>query len=297
MKFLSGKKKEQLAVEAAEKQNAKDKQEMEWRKKKRDWIVSVPLTEILNTFDALEEKMKGVVSGKYRNDSDARAHAKALIAFNSIKKEFLEIDRHSLYNKDAADMYDVLKYDLPKAVNVFQQCCLMVTIHETWYEMLQGSTHIYAVFQKVLIRITNVHLREQAAGFDKASRVTKTQEGGFPQFKSDNTEIMEKLHELEKLWQEAFTQTNTVENEYFLEQTVLSYLPEAWNLYETFKNASEKTRKNAESILIEQLELITEHIAGILETLAEQSLAAMRSQTDFLKAKTAPASESSLRLK
>jgi hypothetical protein len=95
------------------------------------------------------------------------------------------------------------------------------------------------------------------------------------------------LQRLKTSWEKANASKNTVENEYFLEQVIQAYIPEAWKMFDSLKLSSDEVQKAAEEEILEQFKLLTDHIDGMVAIHETNTVNQMKIQTEFLRTKTA----------
>ncbi len=156
-----------------------------------------------------------------------------------------------------------------------------------------GKGYNYFSFLKKLVQ-------EQQAAASKASFISQIQKitppsaapvgytknvnpHAFPNINVNEPLISSSIAKVKKLWLEASGTTNVVETEFFLEQTVLVYIPESYNLYLNFKNADKDSQQKAANSFVEQMNLIQGKLSTIIESKRENDMRAVETQTVFLR--------------
>jgi hypothetical protein len=253
-----------------------------------EWIDSQATSDFIELFNNFEVQMKSVTqepSGLTGIDKDS--YRAATDSFAQIRKTFFEIDKSLLSEYQVVSLYEILSKTTPQIINQFQSSAIASGIHAAW-SYAGGARQPFANLLKSLaaMRTSQIGIIPTAA-----SKLETLNTSNFPQYNVTDTAIAESLTRIGKLWTQASEKKNTIEDEYFLEQVVSSYLPEAYRLYNTFQLAPTELRLPAATIFIEQLELIERHLVHILRAYMEQNLVAMQNHMDFLKQKTLDSAE------
>jgi len=264
-----------------------EKQKSIQRAQQVQWMRSKTAADFIELFSMLEQQVKSVVGEPSELEGDyKRSYRASLDGLTQIRKAFFEIDRGLLNEHQLASLYTLLSQVLPNAVSKLQQSAIEHTVHGAWeyYGVKASFSNAFTSF----IAIRNSQIGKNPITLPKTEVVGDTV---FPAYEIADSSITEPLARIGKLWRQASEKKNTVENEYFLEQVVSSYLPEAYRLYSTFQLAPAELQESAATIFVEQLELIERHLVHILRTYMEQNLVAMQNHMDFLKQKTLDSAE------
>lgn len=97
----------------------------------------------------------------------------------------------------------------------------------------------------------------------------------------------EKLAEVEKLISEVMSNAkHSIEDEFFIEQAVQSYIPDSIRMLKNFSSAPEDMREQATELFVKQLVSIETRLQSITEQYSETSLAQMQAHALFLEEKT-----------
>jgi hypothetical protein len=253
-----------------------------------EWIDSQATSDFIELFNNFEAQMKSVTQEPSElTGIDKDSYRAAMDSFAQIRKTFFEIDKSLLSEYQVVSLYEILSKTTPQIINQFQSSAIASGIHAAW-SYAGGARQPFANLFKSLaaMRTSQIGIVPTAA-----SKLETLSTSNFPQYNVTDTAIADSLTRIGKLWTQASEKKNTIEDEYFLEQVVSSYLPEAYRLYSTFQLAPIELHVPAATIFIEQLELIERHLVHILRTYMEQNLVAMQNHMDFLKQKTLNSAE------
>lgn len=246
------------------------------------WMRSQTTADFIELFNSLEVQVKSVTQDSSElGDQNKYSYRSAIDAWAQIRRTFFEIDKVLLNESQLISLYELLSDRIPSTISNFQTRAITNGIHGAWYYYDCKETFSQAF--DLLVSILNSQI-----GLVRSTEpnLEVINNNVFPAYDITHSNIAEPLARIRKLWTQASEKNNTVENEYFLEQVVSSYLPEAYRLYSTFQLAPEELQQSAAKIFIEQLELIERHLVHILRTYMEQNLVAMQNHMDFLKQKT-----------
>ena len=263
-------KKKESPAEAAERQSATLKADQS----KLDKLNSMPKTELIEFFEGMKQDLKEI----YESDSYAENVVGEL---ELIQTTLFRIDLNLLTPLQARTVYSSLFTELPELVSSYRNRTRAAQY--AWDAWRWVNPRLGWIFQS----LNNIKAANVIEALNSPQlAITSNPPLSFSKYKSENQKINDTLTRIEELWTKANSKGNTVEDEYFLEQTITSYLPEAWDFYRTFQNTTADSLKEVDSILLEQLKLIEAHLASILKKSMELNLSAMKVQLEFLKGKT-----------
>lgn len=264
-----------------------EKQKSIQRAQQVQWMRSKTATDFIELFNTFEQQVKSVVGEPSELEGDyKRTYRASLDGLAQIRKAFFEIDRGLLNEHQLISLYGLLSQVLPNAISNLQKHSIEGSIYRAWE--YDGAKEYFSNAFTSLIAVRNSQIGINPTVLPKTEITGDTV---FPAYEIADSSITEPLARIGKLWRQASEKKNTVENEYFLEQVVSSYLPEAYRLYSTFQLAPAELQESAATIFVEQLELIERHLVHILRTYMEQNLVAMQNHMDFLKQKTLDSAE------
>ena len=278
--------------EVEAKRLAEQKQsEIDAKNAKIHWMRTVTNAELLEKFADFTLRLEVV------------PHEPVSVSFKQVKKAWFAVDRNLLTDDNALSMYEVLTVNISLAV--VKYCANSVVsglgAEKAWSAQYpENDDNPQKSFQKAYFALDKLfRTQDEAAILARNARPTlKKRINGFSnEFSNLDSELSLTANRLEKLWMQASANSNTVEDEYFLEQVKESYLPEAWELYKTVQFAPEAIKTQAQNVLLKQFDVIEKHILGILEVHLNYSIDAMRSQLRFLENKTVQPGTNSLALK
>lgn len=206
---------------------------------------------------------------------------------NTLKTEWLKIDRELLEEEEAAILYDVLHKEIPALIYRFN------LLKSTRNSLNQNHEDDYLNLQKKLERVFSDVSRVRAqADTQKLARFKNLHPGApnthltkldWPTFPGLPAEIQTTLDELHTLWGSQKGKVQTVEDEYLLERIVTDYIPSSVSLYKPFISDSEELEATAREALLSQLQLITGHLQSMSKRSFGEQMKSINAQTQFLK--------------
>jgi hypothetical protein len=294
---------ERAVEEAAKQQKAEEQRLHAIDQQKIEWVKNVSAAELLDVFAKLEFTTKNVTQNFDTLDTkDQAAWRKAVDVLTQIHHAWFEIDRHILNDEHALVLAQLIDEQLPQAITLYLSRSASATIHKAWDANSSYYTNSAArAFTKILNTVSTIR-DTQITSFQLEDPTVVLEDEPedknltFPNLATDNSTVMNTLTRVNELWKQAVSRKNSVEDEYFLEQVAHTYVPDSWRLFQTFRFAPEASQQVAESIFLEQLQLIENHLIHILSTAMTQNLMAMRSQLGFLEARTVKPAVSQLTL-
>jgi hypothetical protein len=282
--FSSSNKNKNTGVQESEHQKALALQKAQ----QIEWMHSQATSDFVELFNNFEIQMKSVTQEPSElTGTDKDSYRAAMDSFAQIRKTFFEIDKSLLNEYQVVSLYEILSKTTPQIINQFQSSAIASSIYVAWSYPGEAKQSFANLFKSLAaMRTSQIGITPTST-----SELKTLNASNFPQYNVTDTAIADSLTRIGKLWTQASEKKNTIEDEYFLEQVVSSYLPEAYRLYNTFQLAPTELRVPAATIFIEQLELIERHLVHILRTYMEQNLVAMQNHMDFLKQKTLDSAE------
>jgi hypothetical protein len=263
-------------------------------KQKITWVKTTSMGNIMELFTEFTEDIKSAYT-KSRNKtivSNQNSHKAFLEQMEGIRQLWFKINRNYISDMDAITMFDLVNVTIPLIIQSYQ------SISAEWgpYYAVTYRGDCKEKLEVVYKRLSNVNVNQnQAKALAVTQEVTEEQEldQTFPTYKGiSQPEITKALIALEILWLQASHKNTSIEDEFFVEQVVASYVPDALNMYKSFQFAPEASKTKALALLLEQFKLIETHLTRIVNTQMEQSLSAMKSHTEFLRVKTEEAKDS-----
>lgn len=256
----------------------------EYRIRKIAWVKTVKTESILEAFQGFQEDI--LSTQEHVLHSHKSAGKKFMISLSStleaLQANVLKIDRNLLNDQNAEYFFEIIQRELPWAISEYQK---IVFGKEIYYPMVWES--FSSIFLKTPLEKLGVMRTQQATmqallDVDPAKKEIKH----FPKMSSNNQNVTASLQKVENLWSQNKTGKHSVEDEYFLEQTVTSYVPEAWRMFITFQNAPKEIQTKATEVFLKQMDLIQNQLYQILQRNMELNLSTMQAQFDFLEQKS-----------
>lgn len=205
-------------------------------------------------------------------------------------------------DKQLVKLYDHLYIKAPKLLSKASDIFLSKKSDAAWksrkyFVKRFNRIHTYLSYianSSIRVGHINRHLKSpiqaentKAVEEQKPTESKQEQKIVFPQtsFADVDKDLQKKVAAVQRLWEIAIEQKSDADNEFFLEQVVLSYLPESYHLYLNFTHATIDMRKQAKKIFMDQLKMIETKIQSIIDYNAANSITALASQSNFLKEK------------
>jgi len=236
------------------------------------------------------------------NKSDKETLATVKRYFDYLSQGFIRFNRRYLWNSQIDYMYETIYTTLP------------TTIHQLRTDAFDekenyGNLYITEMYDpiidelKTIVAKLNQEYKKHIKYVDEKKLMESANYGALelqtqpelklPAFNTENEELTEAFQSISTLWLKAMTHNNTVENEFFLERTATTYLPDVLSVYSSFKNASEQERNDASKMLLEYFSTLERKLYSILGMVMQQSLAYLKVEVDFMQAKVGPEESSS----
>lgn len=250
--------------------------------KKVKWVKEASQLDLIAKFNAFHLNLKGTFREVSLEGSELDSFLKVLDAMNQIRTLWFRIDRNCLSYDEGVLMFDIVNTGIPQSISNFQFNVIRYNTVEDAWSGFYGSMYDFSAIVKSL---TLIEREQSAQGFFSTTR-TAAEGLDFPIMDDIDGEVSRSLTRLKNLWKQATKGSTSIEDEFFLEQMVESYLPESYQMYNTFMNAPENLQASAQQLFLEQLSLMENRLVSILKIGMEQNLTAMQNQVDFLKQRT-----------
>lgn len=258
-----------------------------------NWVKALTSREVQDIFRPIHEVLKFVGDTvESRKDSyddyavQVEKHGNIVSRVSTIEEALCQLDFTKLSEKHQNTIYDLLSVTIPETSASYRDNFL--ALGSNVVRAIKANVNEDKSFTNLLIQVLNICDDQKLSIQDRLPRtyVDLADGHGFPSLKAESDDVNFGLITLEELWKEANRKENSVEDEFFLEQLVKDYLPNAWRLYGEFLYASDVIRKQAEVSFLEQLSLLQGRVQSIINTHAERSLAALRANASFLRDQT-----------
>lgn len=254
------------------------------RKRKLQWVKNFTAEQSIPAFDDFYNQLEQLCSRpELLEEQERNDYQKSLDGFNQIRIMWFKINVDQLEESEGVRLHDSY-FAMLSIIQKYKK-----KVMQSGFDFAWGHYGGYAsAFGDILEAFTNIHFsqdRRKIAMTTTSHPVSLT--ANFPLFVVTEPEVKSSLERLNKLWAQAHEKEVSVENEYFLEQMISSYLPEAYRLYDTFKFAPDTLRISAAKLFQEQIGLMEEHLIHILADYMQNNLNALQAQVTFLKEKTA----------
>lgn len=217
---------------------------------------------------------------------DKPTHAQVMATVTPITDEWLKIDRAYVTDEDAMKMFNILMTYLPEKAALYKRRGQEEGLWQFWNRhKFHGGVSFASQLQDpydILSRIRRESMiRKTTAGV--LNQEVKPEKVEFPIFHPTDDEVIVALSELKAIWVQAKSNKLTVEDEFFIDQSALSYLPDAWKMFDGFQLAKPAARASAKKIFLEQISLIAGRLDGIVDDKQDLTLQQMEAHTAFLR--------------
>jgi hypothetical protein len=252
-----------------------------------NWLINTPISETSAIFATMAEEVTSFVRDVTTLGSGALRYQNLMIDhIGAIRRYWMQIDKQKLTNAQVQTMYTYLDETLPKTIKQYIDIAHKENISYAYELPDKGEPSVKQVLADVIIELHNIKASQNRLGLPLQETITRSGEThSFPKFHTVNLEINQKLEHFEELWKLAYSKSNSVEEEYFLEEITTNYLPEAWKMFSLFRLAKKEYSVQAEKLFAEQITLLHSKVQSILDSSFAASLLAMSAQNEFLKAK------------
>lgn len=261
-----------------------------------------PTSHFVEIFDRLCYDATSVTSKiELRDQSHQLTYYAMIDAMDNCRRVFLEIDRSLLDDKDCLLIWKYSQSSLEWLVRWYMVMTLdgnfgTVTNYASTATMDGKSLTLFGHLKNIYTSLLLIRANQHTIKLDSAPRIEVASSGtsilSFPSLNLADEELKTSVRRLENLWSQARAKSNSEEDEYFLDEVVKTYLPDAWKLYQAFQYSPAEARHEAGQMLAEQLQLIESQIVTILKSHLSHDLSEMKLHTEFLKARTLSQSSS-----
>lgn len=293
-----GKSKKELAAEAVE--QAESQKLAQWSQE-HDWVseLSTPVAkkyfkELYAAFDEVKQFSFRAVNP---NAEIINHNERLLPQVKAIEREWLAVDRSRLSLEDAHTLYEALQKTLPNIAGDYATMAAKSTMVAAMFGYHQEhrdnrDAHIIYPVEKRINHQVDVcfgvvsRIRQKQWKSDYASSVPKA-DLVFPVSLQSNRAVKAAAVRLHKLWVAAGEKKLSVEDQYFVDQVAARYVPDAVKAVKAFSEESEIMQREARSIFLDQLSLMSSRLENIVAAKQEGSLQELRAQASFLREVTA----------
>lgn len=235
-----------------------------------------------------EQTVKDILSAT--GGQNTGCHAAKAIRY--LVERLKRIDFKQLSDEEAITLFDTIYLIVPACV-------------ENYNELFLNSHYSYGSYSDSFRRLSLgkiddiIHRQANDAHGNSFRKVTSQFKPSYILFKEDESIVVSPeqfpeltvddytarslLNRIRTLWETAREKNNTVEDKFFLEQTVTSYIPEAYKLYMSFTDSSSSMKRKATHAFREQLELIQSHLKVIAKRKIDADMNAVEVHTIFLR--------------
>jgi hypothetical protein len=252
-----------------------------------EWIQTVTISDATAIFAELLEEPKALVRNVDFLDTSSKSGYYAVIEkVEAIARMWNQIDKTKVTSEQAVTMYNCINDKLPNILAEYVHNANTVDIYHA-YEGNYNKKATKPLLAQVFRVLHEIKLTQKQVILP-ALKTVKAPNGiaqTFPKFHTNSLVLNAELLALEEIWVEVTSKSNSVEDEYLLEEIATNYLPEAWKMYSTFRLAKSEYARKAEAIIIEQVTLLKDRVQTILDSSFESMLTTLEAQTDFLKVK------------
>lgn len=278
---------------------------LEQKRREASWLRNAEKIHVHDIFMNIREDLETAAVQQLTLKNE-KAHESAVALFDQVRNLWGMIDIQLASDENVSLMFDLIKQTLPEMVQEYLSRAGSNSAHVAFTTETKVVTGYYpslsyysdnAIYKymsafstnmgeamKVLLKIKNDIFAQ--AVYPTMKLPASISSLSMLPLPLNDEEAWSFIHRIEALWAEARTRRNSMEDNYFLEQTSSVYVPDAVKMYSTFKLASPEIQKSAREILIQQLGLIENKLRLIVDKTMATNLDGMRAQLDFLRYKT-----------
>jgi hypothetical protein len=205
--------------------------------------------------------------------------------FSRARQQVLNLNLKLLSNEDIRLVYTLLNDTLYRYVKAYKESIYAgYSIMDSIEKAKSSCGSSLTMIRKQLEDLKDKYSDHLAGRW--LSDGTETVDDGatktFPSYKVTSPDIKKELEKCAVAWEGAYTANPSIEDKYFLEEVVESYLPVTWKSYSQITSLSAEDKKEADNIFLQQLNLIQKRIQKINIKAEKKALAEMRKQVEFL---------------
>lgn len=246
----------------------------------RDLIVRLPVSS--------SERYKHTSGGKasynyYGTERPWPHRADAYTLMTLLSKSLKEIDVERSDMKTLLRVIDLCNVKLPAK---FRELEIQVG-QNNWTTERKMLTEMETALKDMLAEVVLLPTTRSILNLEEVTNNNPASKS-FPVIESykDNTELYDALVSLKTSWDKAAELPLSAEDDYVIERVGNSYLPDALLLFDRFcRRTGAESSGKALAIVKEQVELIHQQVAFVLEQHEEDSFSLMETHTEFLKMK------------
>lgn len=250
------------------------------------WVRQAHKKEIDAAISEVHALFNSALNPRTAETLDRPTHTQVMATVTPITDEWLKIDRAHVTDEDAVKMFNILMSYLPEKASLYKRRGQEEGLWQFWnrhkfYGGMSFASQLQDPYD-ILTRIRRESLiRKTTAGV--VQQVAKPDKVEFPTFHPTDKEVAVALNELKTIWVQAKSNKLTVEDEFFIDQSALSYLPDAWKMFDGFQLAKPAARAAAKKIFLEQISLIAGRLDSIVDDKQDLTLQQMEAHTAFLR--------------
>lgn len=210
-----------------------------------------------------------------------------LKALNTLKSEWLRIDRKLVTVPEAVVLYDVIHKEIPALIYRFGLLKSTRSSsnrnHEDDYLNLQ--TKMEQLLSAVLTVSAKVdaHKLARFKTSNPGESTTHLSKLTWPVYANLSEDVAKKLAEIGEKWNAQREHIHSVEDEYLMERIVTDYIPSSIQLYAPYVSDRMEMEATARAALMGHLDLIQDHLKKVSERTFREQMKTVNAQTEFLK--------------
>lgn len=253
------------------------------------WVKGLSSLEATQYFRSIRVSLQGANPHKmtgYASYENTYPHEYLEVAYLSVEKEWLRIDRGNLTLDEVEFLYMVAMVALPELVVSYKTMAIQMGGHgralnskkyvfsgsgEKWTPFLRG---VYAKLS--LIQERQAVLSFQTSIPKVAFRVP------FSVFEGKRN-LRTVMASLQQSWNRASKMNLSAEDRFFVDQVAGQYFPDAWSMLQSFTTSSSDLVVQAEALFLEQVNLMQKRLDAIGNQEQKQSLQQMEAHVSFLR--------------
>lgn len=272
MSWFSGKNKQvSTAAIVVETQPATKTRGMIWLETSSEEVYQQTLDNLISEMDD--------VQGFQKKSHQSNAIVYASILLKKIKK----IDRNRLSSEQTRNLAMIIFGSFPRAVAKLEtDLCDVDEMHYASEEFGETLRLLMTKYLDTMPRKMPVPNQLDSASKKKAEKAVET---------VGNKDSDEKLSSVKTLAGEAYKLAVSVEDRFFAEQAIDSYIPDSVRMLAGLIHAPEDMKAEANELFLRQLGVIESQLNGIIKRSATNSLSEMKAHTEFLESKKERESE------
>lgn len=251
------------------------------------WARNVSLSDAKKLFEELEDAFNRVTPLFDMNGDPGRnatAHRSGIMAvLQKIRLEWFAIDRSRLTPDESSSVYHPLIFALPDLATFYRTSAVQHSVEGVVYGHVKPrESKLKDDLEEIYVSL--LQLREKQWSKDYHAGLAK-HAMNFMGAEWRSHDLRVAMDAVEALLVEADSMKLSEDDQSFVDEATIRYLPEAWNIFRAYSGAGAEpaVRDEALAIFMKQLDMLSSRLQQIMSSSRNGSLKDMKTHSSFLR--------------